>query len=135
MSGSFFSVSQPWYSMFQPHTACRTGFTVVLKILILMLKVRLGETQMFFIWKKAALASPVLTFESASPPPPPSPPSNAHTTDYSACHSIEGVSDDAGYFLRYAIVSQQFPEALSVHTVKCLLIINKVDVERRVPFS
>ena len=35
----------------------RTGFTVVLKIPILMLMVRLGEVQMFFIWRKAALAA------------------------------------------------------------------------------
>ena len=44
-------------------------FTVVLQILIFMLVVRIGEAQMFFIWGKAALALPVLTFASASVPP------------------------------------------------------------------
>ena len=39
------------------------------KILMLMLMVRLGETQMFFIWRKAALALLILTFTSASVPP------------------------------------------------------------------
>ena len=48
----------------------RTGFTVVLEILVLMLMVRLEETQLFFIWRKAALALPILTFTSASLPPP-----------------------------------------------------------------
>ena len=48
----------------------RTGFTVVVKILVLMLMVRLGETQVFFIWRKAALTLPILTFTSASALPP-----------------------------------------------------------------
>ena len=47
----------------------RTGSTVVLKILILMLMVRVGEAQMFFIWRKAAIALPILTFTPASVPP------------------------------------------------------------------
>ena len=55
------------------------------------------------------------------------------TTDHSACHSTVGASNDAGD-LWYAIVSQQFPEALSVQTVKCLLIINRVVIEKGVPF-
>ena len=54
----------------------RTGFTVVFKILILilMLMVRLAEVQVFFTWRKAALALPNLSFTPASahPPPPPS---------------------------------------------------------------
>ena len=37
----------------------RAGFTVVLKILILMLMIRLGEAQMFFIWRRADLALPL----------------------------------------------------------------------------
>ena len=57
------------------------------------------------------------------------------TTDHSACHSTVGVSNDAIDLLWYAIVSQQFPEALSVQTVKYLLIINKLDLERGVPFA
>ena len=48
-----------------------TDFTMELKILILMFMVRSGEAQLFFIWKKAALALPVLTFTSALVPSPP----------------------------------------------------------------
>ena len=57
------------------------------------------------------------------------------TTDHSACHSTVGASNDTGDLLWYATVSQQFSEALSVQTAKCLLIINKADVQRRVPFA
>ena len=51
------------------------------------------------------------------------------------CHSSVGFSNDAGDLLWYAIVSQQFPEALSVQNVKRLLTINEADIERGVPFS
>ena len=57
------------------------------------------------------------------------------TTYHSACHSTVGVSNDAGDLLWYAIVSQQFPAALSVQTVKCLLNANEVDVEREIQFQ
>ena len=46
----------------------RTSFTVVLKILILILMVKFGEVEMFFVWRKAALAPLILTFTLASVP-------------------------------------------------------------------
>ena len=55
----FFSVVAVVLHVSAPYS--RAGFTVVLKILILMLMVRLGEAQMFFIWRKDALALPILT--------------------------------------------------------------------------
>ena len=47
----FFSVAAVVLHVSAPYS--RTGFTVVLMILILMLMVRLYEAQMFFIWRKA----------------------------------------------------------------------------------
>ena len=72
---NFFSVTAVVLHVSAPSS--RTGFTVVLEIPILMLMVRLGEDHMFFIWRRAALALPFLTFTSGrhkSPPPSPSPP-------------------------------------------------------------
>ena len=40
-----------------------------------------------------------------------------------------------GDLLWHAIVPQQFPETQLVQTVKCLLIINKLDVVGGVPFA
>ena len=77
----FFSVAAVVPHVSAPHS--RAGFAVVLNILILMLMVRLGEAQMFFIRRKAALALPVLTFTSASAPHPPA--NNATWVD-ETCH-------------------------------------------------
>ena len=63
----FFSVAAVVLHVSAPHS--RTGFTVV--ILMLTLMVRLSETQVFFIWRKAALALPIFTLKfyiSISPP-------------------------------------------------------------------
>ena len=60
----FFSVAGVVYHVSAPYS--RTGSTLLFKILILKLMVWLSEAQMFFIWRKAALALPFLTFTSAS---------------------------------------------------------------------
>ena len=60
----FFSVAVLVLHVSAPYS--RTGFTVVLNILLSMLMVRLGEAQMFFVWRKAALALPVFIFTTAS---------------------------------------------------------------------
>ena len=56
----FFKIAAVLLYVFAPYS--RKSFTVMFKILILMLMVRLGEAQKFFMWRKAALAQPVLTF-------------------------------------------------------------------------
>ena len=68
----FFSMAAVALHVSAPYS--RTGFTVVSMIGILMLMARVGEAQMFFIWRKAALALPVLAFTAASAPSPPPPP-------------------------------------------------------------
>ena len=46
------------------HVSALDSSTVVVKILILMLMVKLGEVQMFFMSRKAALDLPILTTSS-----------------------------------------------------------------------
>ena len=74
----FFNVAAVVLRISAPYS--RTDFTVVLQILVLMFMVRLGEAHMFFIWRKAVFALPVLTLlhrhQSPPPPPPPLTPSN-----------------------------------------------------------
>ena len=67
----FFSVAAIVLHVSAPYS--RADFSVVLMILILMLMVRLGEAQMFFIERKVALALPILTFALGSAPAPPPP--------------------------------------------------------------
>ena len=64
---NFFGVAAVVLRVSAPYS--RIGFTVVSKILILMLMPRLDEAQMCFFLMKAAVALPILTFTSASAPP------------------------------------------------------------------
>ena len=53
--------------------------------------------------------------------------------NHPAGHPFIRVSDDIGYLLLYSVVSQQHPEGLPVHAVKCFFIVHKVDIKRRIP--
>lgn len=44
-------------------------------------------------------------------------------------HPFVRVPDDVGDLFRHPIVSQQFPDGLSSHTVKRLFVINKIYIE------